>query len=506
MQLETRSGLDPWSRADLPRPPVTRGLGMMGVIGPGAIILGLSIGSGEWLIGPAAFVKYGLSLLWVTTVAVFLQTVLNTELMRYTLYTGEPAVTGFMRTRPNSTFWAWFYAGLYFLHVAWPAWAANAAGAFFFLIFRRLPHSYDAASVYWIGVCTYLGCVTVLLFGRRIERTLEILNWILVLFILGGMAFLCLLFFAPPAWLAAMVGYFGFDLKTGGFSFIPPGADWFLIGAFAAYSGAGGVSNLMLSNWARDKGFGMGQVVGFIPAAVSGQKVKLAHTGSVFPITPQNLEHWRGWWRIVQIDQWGVFFLGALLGMGLPAILYSIFIVPGRDIRGLAIAAELASAIGARSGPLLAGMVALMGAWVLFKTQLDNLEGMTRALTDILWTGSRRIHKWRGDVRVVYYSLLALTVVWGLLALRLAQPIILLQMAANIAGAVMVVSALHILYVNTRFLPRELRPPMWRRAALVLMAVFYGSFAYLWLVGGIRPNPEKGFLFQLPKLLGLGTQ
>lgn len=507
MSEEARSGLEAWTLADLPRPPVTRGARILGVIGPGAIILGLSIGSGEWLIGPAAFVKYGLSLLWVTSVAVFLQTVLNTELMRYTLYTGEPAVTGFMRTRPNSTFWAWFYTGLYFLHVGWPAWAANAAGAFFFLFHNRLPGQGDANAVYWFGVGTFLACVLLLLFGRRIERTLEILNWILIIFLLGGMLFLCLLFFVPGIWLAALAGFFGYSVKTGSFVLIPPGADWFLIGAFAAYSGAGGVSNLMLSNWARDKGFGMGQVVGFIPAAVGGHKVKLAHSGSVFPITPENMEKWRAWWRIVQIDQWGVFFTGALLGMGLPAILYTIFILPGRDIRDLAIAAELAQAIAMRGGPLLGGLVALMSAWVLFKTQLDNVEGMSRALTDILWTGSKRIRGWRGgDVRLVYYSLLAFLVVWGVLALRLTRPIVLLQMAANIAGAVLVVAALHILYINMKFLPVELRPPMWRRVALVGTAVFYGFFAYLWLMGGLVPDMEKGFLFNIGKFLHLGGQ
>jgi len=101
----------------------------------------------------------------------------------------------------------------------------------------------------------------------------------------------------------------------------------------------------------------------------------------------------------------------------------------------------------------------------------------------------------------LYYGLLALLVAFGVVALRLTRPIILLQMAANIAGAVMVISALHILYVNVKFLPVELRPPMWRRAALVAMAVFYGFFVYLWLMGGFTPNPEKGFLFQLPKLL-----
>jgi hypothetical protein len=61
-------------------------------------------------------------------------------------------VTGFMRTWPSATFWGGFYALLYFLHVGWPAWAANAAGAFFFLFFRRLPGPADAPAVYWLGV------------------------------------------------------------------------------------------------------------------------------------------------------------------------------------------------------------------------------------------------------------------------------------------------------------------------------------------------------------------
>jgi hypothetical protein len=77
--------LAPWSRADLPEPPVPRGLQWIGVCGPGVIVLGMSIGSGEFLLGPATFVKHGLTLLWVTLVAVFFQTIFNTELMRYTV-------------------------------------------------------------------------------------------------------------------------------------------------------------------------------------------------------------------------------------------------------------------------------------------------------------------------------------------------------------------------------------------------------------------------------------
>ncbi|MBA2707695.1 MAG: Nramp family divalent metal transporter [Gemmatimonadaceae bacterium] len=85
---EARSGLDPWVRAELPAPPTPKGIGWLGVVGPGVIVLGAAIGGGEFLLGPAAFVRYGFSLLWITLVAVFLQTVFNTELMRYTLATG----------------------------------------------------------------------------------------------------------------------------------------------------------------------------------------------------------------------------------------------------------------------------------------------------------------------------------------------------------------------------------------------------------------------------------
>lgn len=508
-RIETQTGLDAWTVANLPKPPAARGLSLLGIIGPGAIILGASIGSGEWLLGPATFVKYGMTLLWVTTLAVIFQTIFNTELIRYTLYTGEPAFTGFMRTKPHSTFWAWFYSLLFFLQAGWPGWAGAAAGAVFFLYSGRLAGQTESAAVYGIAVGTFLVCVTVLVLGgRRIERTLEILNWIMILFILGTLTLLCLLFASPGEWIRAALGFFGFDPKSGQFNFVPTGpegADWFLIGAFAAYSGAGGVVNITLSNWARDKGFGMGQIVGYIPAAVGGKKVKLAHSGSVFEVTTENLKHWRGWWRIIQVDQWGVFCIGALLGMALPAILYTAAIEPGTEIRGLAVAAELAHKMADRGGPLLSFTLAFIGAWLLFKTQLDVLEGMVRAITDILWSGSKRIRKWRGgDVRIIYYSVLGAVVVWGLIALRLTQPIILLQLGANMGGIVFIIGTFHILHVNTTFLPREIQPPLWRRIALVLMAVFYGFFVYLWLMGGLLPDSEKGFLFNVQKYLFVG--
>jgi hypothetical protein len=77
-------------------------------------------------------------------------------------------------------------------------------------------------------------------------------------------------------------------------------------------------------------------------------------------------------------------------------------------------------------------------------------------------------------------------VLWGVLALRLAQPVVLLQLVANMAGIVFIIASLHLLRVNTTLLPEPLRPPMWRRLGLVALALFYGVFVTLWLVSLAR--------------------
>jgi hypothetical protein len=477
---EARSGLDAWRTSTLPVPPAPTGFAWLGVVGPGVIVLGASIGSGEFLLGPAVFVRYGLPLLWVTTVAVVLQTIFNTEVMRYTLATGEPVFTGFMRTRPSSTLWAWIYVALYLLQHGWPAFAATAAGAVFFLFARHLPGPTDAETLYYIGVGIFLSCAVLLTIGKRIERTLEIVNWILVACILSGFLTLALVFVPGRTWLDGVVALGGFDLSLGRFALLPAGTDFVLLSALVAYSGAGGVTNMALANWARDRGYGMAERAGYIGGAIGGSNVHLAHAGFTFERDSESMRRWHGWWRIVRADQWGVFATGAIVGMLLPALLYVTFLPRGTDIQHLGISAALASSMGAASSPLLGGAIAFLGAWILFKTQLDNFEGMVRCITDILWTGSRRVREWRGgDVRAVYYCILVVIAAWGIIALRLAQPFVLLKLGANAAGVIFIIGSLHLLYLNTRLLPEHVRPPLWRRVALVVIAAFYAVFVGL---------------------------
>ena len=46
---------------------------------------------------------------------------------------------------------------------------------------------------------------------------------------------------------------------------------------------------------------------------------------------------------------------------------------------------------------------------------------------------------------------------------------------------------------------KEIQPLLWRCARLVLLAFFYGFLVSLWLMGGLTPDPAKGFLFSIFK-------
>ena len=68
----------------------------------------------------------------------------------------------------------------------------------------------------------------------------------------------------------------------------------------------------------------------------------------------------------------------------------------------------------------------------------------------------------------------------GLVALRLVQPIMLVQVSANVASATLFLSSLHLLYVNTRLLPAA------RAAADVAARGARRSGRFLWCVRHAR--------------------
>ncbi len=405
----------------------------------------------------------------------FLQVFLNLEMARYTLYTGEPIMVGFMRTRPGPGFWCGVYSLATFMQAGWPGWALASATASAALVLGRIPLDSDAPMVRLLGYATFGVCVLVLTLGRKIERNLELAMWILMAAVFGYLLLVDLTMVSAASWNAIASGFVGFGA-------VPSGVDWLLLGAFAAYSGLGGMSNAFMTNWMRDKGFGMGATVGYIPAATGGH-VALSGQGNVFPLDERSRAEWNRWFRFVNIDQWAIFALGSIAGMGLTTLITIEFVAPGTVASGWAVADLQATEIARRHGPLFWYLTLLTGFWVLFKTQLGNSDGLVRALTDMLWSGSAAVRRWRGgDVRAVYYSVMAAFIAWGCVALNIAQPLTLVVIGANMAGLNFVLLSVHTLIVNRRFLPPELLPSIGREVMVALCALFFGAFAVASLV------------------------
>jgi hypothetical protein len=466
----TQSGaglLAPWGVAELPAPPPFTFQNALRTVGPGVIGLGIAIGSGEWLIGPAVILKYGAALLWITTVSVILQVILNEEMARYTLYTGEPILTGFMRTQPGPPFWGWLYGICAFAQYGWPGWALSSATASAALLLGRMPGDGDRSTVIALGYATFGVCFVIATLGKKIERTIEYAMWAMVAGIIGYLLIVDILTVSGETWKRVLGGFVSLGR-------LPEGGDWVLLGAFAAYSGLGGIGNAYVTNWMRDKGYGMSATVGYIPSALAPTQA-LAPQGNVFPINARSLDVWRQWWKYVHLDQWAIFGFGSLAGMALTA-LFTVQYVPHGTVAGeWAVANLQASGIAAVHGRIFWHLTVVCGLWILFSTQLGIVDGLPRGTTDMLWAASPRLRR-MGDVRRVYYFVLMVFAVWGCIGLNLARPITLIIIGANAAAFIFVIESVHTLVVNRLFLPPELRAPLWRNACLVLCAVFYGSF------------------------------
>ena len=459
-----------WDVSDLPAPPPFGSRNLLKVIGPGAIMAATSIGGGEWLVGPAAAVKYSSAIFLIATIAIVLQVIFNLEAIRYTLYTGEPIYGGIMRLKPGPKFWAAFYAVLGFFQLGWPALAGSAAATLFGAWMGRMPGSPDQGTQAWIATALIIGVVAILSFGGTIERMLEYFAWTMLAVVFLFLLTINIAFVPFSNWVTTAKGFFSF-------SGVPHPIDWGLIGALAATAGSGGLGNLTVTNWIRDKGFGMGSKVGAIPSAVGGVEIQLSHVGMVFPTTATNMARWREWMRYVHADQiwvWGMF---CALGMFLNVNLATAIIPHGTDLQGLAAGAYQAEYLS-KIWPGFWFLTLFNGFWILFKTQLGNTDILVRTVTDALWMSSKQAREWKLGIRAIYYGILVVFSIWGVIVIRSASPFTLFKILANMAGIVLMIAGVQIFLVNRRFLPAAVRPPLWREIGLLTCSAFYAFFAY----------------------------
>jgi hypothetical protein len=459
--------LAPWGRAELPAPlPLTFGNALR-TVGPGAILLSASIGGGEWLVGPAIAVKHGMGIFWIATLAILLQMAINLEAIRYTLYTGEPIVSGFLRLKPASSFWAAIYSLLTVAQLGMPALGAACASVIFSAFAGRLPGAPDRETLAWVTYGVMAVTVAILAIGGTIERVLERAAWMMIAFIFAFLIVANVLFVPFDHWLATASGFVQFG-------YWPENADIVLLATLAATAGSGGVGNLVISNWMRDKGYGMGATVGAIPSAIGGRQIQLSAVGNVFEINPENLSRWRLWRKYVVLDQVALWAAGCFLGMFLNVNLATAIIPAGENLADVGAGAFQAKYMAEKLWPGFWFLALFNGFWILFSTHLGNTDTLVRMVTDTLWSAGlgRRAG---ASVSKLYYGLLLGFTAWGVLTVQWGSAMTLFKALGVVAGPVLCLAAMQILAVNSRLLPPELRPSWWMRGALIAAAVFYAA-------------------------------
>jgi hypothetical protein len=223
--------LPPVPYKDMPEP-----LPLRKVLGPGVILAGIGVGSGEYILWPYISTQVGLGFLCAVFVGVTIQYFLNMEIERYTLATGETAISGFVR------FWKpWGILMVLFALIpnVWPAWATSGAQTLSFLL------GTGQGSVSLMSILLLIACGVALTISPVVYQTVEKAEFLKVGLVVLFLITAIVVAISPSAWT---------DISQVVTEPVLPGhLDSALVLGALAFAGAGGCNNLVQSNWIRDQ-------------------------------------------------------------------------------------------------------------------------------------------------------------------------------------------------------------------------------------------------------------
>jgi hypothetical protein len=413
--------------------------------GSALIALGVSIGSGEFLLGPAQAIKYGLVLAWLVPIGAFLQAMYMYSWAKLTIATGETPITLMFRI---ATWAGWLGALGVLVGNIWGGWAYNSAVALAGGVMRKIPGPQDVVAVGIAGASLLILTFVILALGRRIARTLEIFNWIDLGFVFTSFIVLAIILIPPQIWGELAAGLTSFK--------IPQGIDPVQLAAWWGYIGLATGLNYYATAWFKDKGFGMSSLTGYIPALIGGKRIEVSAWGKIFKPTPENIRIFKRWTNLALEELIVIFFLGAIVGMLIPMSLsYAI-------ARGFGLTLSwnlpmwLALALEKLWGSWMYWWGIFVAVFVLFKTQLGIVDAVVRNMADAAWKFDNLRKFFRNDIRYLYYLLAVVYLAWASLAFVATAPGVLILISANMANAGALWGIPFLIYLNYK-MPKEFR-------------------------------------------------
>ncbi|HWB08216.1 MAG TPA: Nramp family divalent metal transporter [Pirellulales bacterium] len=463
--------------SDLPAPPRS----FWTLAGPGAVLVGLSIGAGEIIIWPRAVAQHGAGMVWAALVGVFLQLWVNVEIGRWTVATGETVYTGFARVWRG--FGPMFIA---FNVLGWliPGWAQASGSALKALLvgpdFGR--GTFWGSLTCWTIVT--FGIAAALLFGPKmvyhsVEKTIEVLVVIVTL----GMVSVALTVGTADNWRELAHGAVNIGHR-------PPQVSARELFIWIVFAGAGGTANLFYTFYLRDKNFGMGAQVPDLENPLRGRNETIPATGFRFSDTPENRHRFAAWLGYVRKDQVLFFWLLntftlLLFIFGALAVLRPLGELPNEGTliwdqsKILSHAWGKWGAVGEKLGQIVFLMV---GVATLFSTQLALVDGVSRSISDILYTNfawaQRRPVSWWYMAIALGWMVVGCVLTWSMehFGFKDRELGVLFQ-AAYMGGFAMAVYVPLTLYINLRYLPAAARPGIGSIVMMLIASAVYIGFA-----------------------------
>jgi hypothetical protein len=460
------------------------------MLGPGAVLVGLSVGAGEIVIWPRTVAQHGAGLIWAAVLGVFIQLWVNFEIGRWTLATGETVFTGFARA------WRGFVPLFMVLTVlGWlaPGWAQASGSALKSLLFGV---DFGKGTIWGsttLWTCITFGAAAGMILGPKfVYKSVERIIAVLVLVITVGLVIVAVTVGGTETWAELGKGIVNVGHKPAGV----PIKDLF---TWIVFAGAGGTSNLFYSFYLRDKQMGMAAHAPVLTNPLHGRTEATAASGHVFADTPANRSAFRQWMRVMRWDQALIFWL--LNTFTLLLFIYGALAVlkpmgrvpePGRLIWDESVVlGESWGQWGPACGRVGQIVFLLVGVATLFSTQLGLVDGVARSLSDMLCTNFR---PFRSKGTGFWY--VAIAVGWmavGCLitgAIEAAgvkdQDLGVLLNAAYMGGFAMAVYVPLMLFINLRYLPRTARPGWFSIAMMAAATMLYGGFAMYCLIIEVR--------------------
>ncbi|MGH8868856.1 MAG: Nramp family divalent metal transporter [Actinomycetes bacterium] len=450
---------------DLPEPG-----GLRNYIGASVILTATALGSGELILWPYITSQVGLGLMWLAVLGITMQYFLNMEIERYTLVTGETAVTGFSRL--------WGPWGLVFIVGAlapniWPGWASSGAEEFTFIF------GLSDANIPIITTLFLLSIGLAITVSPVIYQTLEKAEGVMVVLILAFVVVAIAIATDAGAWGATISSApsGAADLP----SFVSELGAASLFGAIV-FAGAGGANNLVQSNYLRDKGMGMGKHIPNIVSPITGDEVAAPSLGYYPPSSAENRRRWTSWWKIANQEQLITFWaIGALLLVSMSVLVFSTIGVQEEAVEGLDFIALEGEALGAAVGPWFETTFYVAGFLMLFSTNVGVVDYVSRLVGDALKVSFLKNNQFWSESKIY------VTVVWFLLITGSViiwtgiEPVVLLVISAATGGFVMAFYSVLLILLNRKVLPDFAQLKGWRVPIMVFTACFYVAFA-LYLV------------------------